>query len=87
MRVGVAVVAQRPTRLGVARGRALVPQLVARAAPEVQLALLLRARERLGVHVGEREDLARAPVLHDARHEAALVPRDGAGVKGLHAAD
>ncbi len=37
-RVAVAVVADRPHRLGVARRRALVPQLGARAAPQVQLA-------------------------------------------------
>ena len=34
-----------------------------------------RALERLGVHVGERQHLAGAPVLDDARHEAALVVR------------
>src|SRR5205807_1544182 len=37
--------------------------------------------ERLGVHVGEREDLAAAPVLDDARDEAALVEGDVGGVE------
>src|SRR5215210_2621335 len=78
-RVGVAVVAQRPDGLDVAGGRPLVPQLVARAAPEVRLPPLLRGGERLRVHVGEGEHLARAPVLHDAGREPALVPGDRAG--------
>ena len=64
-RVAVAVQAQRAYALRVAGRRALVPQLVARAAPEVQLAGLAGARERLGVGVGERQDLAGAPVLDD----------------------
>ena len=69
--VDVAVEAQRLDRLRVARRRALVPQLVARAAPEVQLAGLARARERLGVHVGERQHLAVAsPGSRTARGRA-----------------
>src|SRR3954447_19823440 len=75
-RVAVAVEPQRLDRLDVAARRALVPQLVARAAPEVQLAGLARLRHRLGVGVGEGEDLSRAPVLHDDRDEAALVVGD-----------
>ena len=74
--VGVAVVAQRLDGLGVARGRALAPQLVARAAPQVQLAGRARGLERLGVHVREREDLARLPVLDHAGHQPALVVGD-----------
>src|SRR4051812_30544187 len=57
-RVGVAVVAKRLDRLRVARRRALVPQLAARAAPQVQLARLARASHGLLVHVRERQDLA-----------------------------
>ena len=53
-----------------------MPELVARAAPEVQLAGLARALERERVHVRERQHLAAAPVLHDARHQAALVVDD-----------
>jgi hypothetical protein len=56
--VAVAVHAQRADLLRVARGRALVPELVARAAPEVQLAGLARARERLLVRIGQGEDLS-----------------------------
>ena len=75
-RVAVAVVADRLDGLRVARGRALVPQLGARAAPEVQLAGPPRRGQRLGVHVGEREHLAGAPVLDHAGHEALLVVGD-----------
>src|SRR4051794_19450676 len=74
--VAVAVEPQRLDRLRVARCRALVPQLAARAAPQVQLAGLPCARHRLLVHVRERQDLARAPVLDDAGHEPALVVGD-----------
>ena len=76
-RVAVAVDAQRAQLLHVAARRALVPQLVARAAPVVHLAGGARALERLRVHVRERQDLARPPVLRDARDEAAVVERDG----------
>src|SRR4051794_26036742 len=75
-RVAVAVEAQRPDLLDVPARRALVPQLVARAAPQVQLAGLARLRHRLGVGIGEGQDLSRAPVLHDDRDEAALVVGD-----------
>src|SRR4051794_11082735 len=84
-RVAVAVQAQRADRLRVAGGRALVPLLGARAAVEGQLARLLGAAQRLGVHVREREDLAGAPVLDDARDQALLVEGDVGGVE--HGAD
>ena len=74
--VAVAVVAQLPHALDVARGLALVPDLVAAAAVEVDLAGLEREPQRLLVHVGERQHLARARVLHHARHEPALVEAD-----------
>ena len=75
-RIRVAVVANRLQRLGVARGLALVPLLLARAAVEVHLAALARATQRLRVHVREGQDLAGPPVLDDARHQAALVECD-----------
>src|SRR5919108_6059849 len=75
-RVAVAVEAQRLHVLDVARGRALVPELLAGAAPEGQLAGLARALHGLGVGVSEGEDLSRAPVLHDDRDEALLVVGD-----------
>jgi hypothetical protein len=75
-RVGVAVVADRLDRLGVARGGALVPQLLPRAAEEVHLAALPGQAQGLGVHVGQRQDFAAAPVLHDARHQAAFIEGD-----------
>ena len=64
--VAVAVNAQRAHRLHVAAGFALVPRTLARATPQVQLARLARARERLLIHVGEHQHLSGAPVLHDA---------------------
>src|SRR5918994_5512673 len=72
-RVEVAVEAQGLHPLRVARRGALVPQLVARAAVEVQLAGLARALQRLGIEVGERQHLARRPILNHAGREAALV--------------
>src|SRR5436305_6708387 len=74
--VGVAVVAQPPDLLHVARGLALVPELLPGAAEEVRLTCRARAREGLLVHVGEREYLARERVLNDARHESVLVEGD-----------
>src|SRR3954454_14010120 len=71
--VAVAVQAQRADLLGVARRRPLVPQLVARAAPEMQLTGRAGARQRLLVGVGQSEDLSRPPVLDDDRDEAPLV--------------
>ncbi len=75
-RVAIAVDAQRPHGLHVAAGFALVPLFAARAAPQVQLAGLARALQRLLVHIGERQHLAAAPVLHHARHEAIAVVFD-----------
>jgi hypothetical protein len=72
-RVGVAVVTHCLDVLDVAGGLPLVPDLQARAAEEVRLAGLLGERQRVGVHVGEREDLSADPVLHDARDQPALV--------------
>src|SRR3954470_10683444 len=54
--VAVAVHAQGPDLLHVAGRRALVPELVAAAAPEMQLAGLAGAFDRLGVRVREGED-------------------------------
>src|SRR4051794_13668366 len=51
-RVAVAVQAQRADGLGVARRGALVPELAARARPQVQLPRLARQPDGLGVRVG-----------------------------------
>src|SRR3954454_13013085 len=75
-RVAVAVEAQGLHVLDVARGRALVPQLAAGAAPQVQLAGLAGPGHGFGVGVGEGEHLARAPILHDDRDEPLLVVGD-----------
>ena len=80
--VAVAVVADRAHRLGVPRGRALVPQLLPGAAPQMELAGGARALERPGVHVGEREHLARVPVLDHAGHEPLRVVGDPGVVHG-----
>src|SRR5687767_987352 len=58
--VGVAVVTEGLDALDVAGRAALVPELLARAAPEPRLARLARARERVRVHVRMHKDLARA---------------------------
>ena len=71
--VVVAVDAQGLDGLRVAGRRALVPQLVARAAEEVQLARLAGQAQRFFVHVGEGQDLAGAPILDDARDEAPVI--------------
>ena len=83
--VEVAVEAQRLHRLRVAGGRALVPQLVARAAVEMHLAGLARALQRLVVHVGQRQDLAGGPVLDDAGHEPASSKAISIGLRSLGA--
>src|SRR5207302_1604165 len=75
-RVAVAVKSQLPDALRVAARGALVPLLLARAAEEVQFPRGARARECLLVHVGERENLAGAPVLHHTGHEPVLVVCD-----------
>src|SRR4051812_18385789 len=80
-RVAVAVEAEGLHVLDVARGRALVPQLAAGAAPQVQLAGLAGPGHGFGVGVGEGEHLSRAPVLHDDRDETLLV------VGGVHEAE
>src|SRR5688572_23613628 len=77
-RVLVAVEAELLQALDVARGGALVPQLLARARPEPHLARLARALERLVVHVREREHLAGAGVLDYAGqklHSVIIAPR------------
>jgi hypothetical protein len=74
--IRIAVVGQGFEALGVAGGGALVPQLPAGAAPEVHLPRGPGALQGLGVHVGERQHLAAAPVLHDAGHQPPLVVVD-----------
>src|SRR5829696_3416065 len=74
-RVLVAVEAELLHPLHVARGLALVPELLARARPEPHLTRLAGALERVVVHVREREHLAGARVL------------DYAGQKLVHADD
>ena len=57
------------TAMRVPRGRALVPVLLPRPAPEPGLARLARSAERLLVHPGEHEHPAGRRVLHDRRNE------------------
>src|SRR3954451_2435369 len=74
--IGVAVVAQCPHRLHVARRLALVPELPPRTAVEPGLARVDRALERLAVHICPRQSLAGEPVLDDARDQAVGVEAD-----------
>src|SRR5436309_13198998 len=74
--IAIAVIADRLDRLRVARGGAFVPGLLARTAEQVDLTGLPRATQRFAVHVGQGQDLARTPVLHDAGNEPALVKCD-----------
>src|ERR1051325_2452912 len=69
-RIAIAVGGDVHDVLRVPRGRALVPQLVARARPEPRLARLLRPPQRLLVHVRQGQYLARARVAHDRRDQA-----------------
>ena len=66
-RVAVAVVAELDDGERVAGRLALVPELLARAAPEPRLARLARAAERLLVHPGEHQHAAVVGVLDDRR--------------------
>src|SRR5437899_3225594 len=60
----------------VAARLALLPQLVARAAVEMDLARPQRLVERLAIHVREHQHRAGRGVLHDRGDEAALVEAD-----------
>ena len=62
-RVAVAVVAELAQAHHVPRGFAFVPELLPRAAVEVELAGLERQPQGLLVRVGERQDLAAGEVL------------------------
>ena len=68
-RVAVAVHSEFFERERVAGSLAFPPQLLPRAAPEMDLTGLAREAVCLLVHVGEGEDLAGARVLDDARDE------------------
>src|SRR5205807_4805241 len=68
-RVTVAVLGDVHHLLRVAARGALVPQLVPAAAPEPRLTRFPRLRQRLLVHVGEREDRAAARVADDGGNE------------------
>ena len=70
-RVAVAVVAQLLDRHRVAARRALVPVLLAAAAPEPRLARLARAALGLGVHPREHQHAAGLGVLDDRGAELA----------------
>ncbi len=72
-RIAVAIQGHRPHRLGVAAGRALVPQLAARAAPEPGLPALEGALQRVAVHVRQGQHAAAAGVLHHGRDQPLVV--------------
>ena len=75
--IAVAVVAQFAHLLNVAGRLTLVPQRPSRTAPEPGGAGLQCLVKRFTVHVGEHEDLAGGPLLHDAGHEPVRPEDDG----------
>src|SRR2546421_462531 len=75
-RVAIAVVPDLANALQVARSPALVPELVPRAAVEVDLPGLAGAAQRLVVHVSKRKHLTGVPVLHHAGHQPVFVEMD-----------
>jgi len=72
-RVTVAVGSQVDRVQRVAARLALPPERVARSAVEVDLARPLGRLDGIAIHPREHEDRARPGILHDRRHEAALV--------------
>src|SRR5687767_13670201 len=64
-RVAVAVVPGLAEPLAVAGGGSLDPDLLAGPAPVGHLTGLERAAQRVGVHVGDLEDVAAPVLLHD----------------------
>src|SRR3981081_351102 len=75
-RVGVAVRNELDEMKDVSARLAFLPELVARAAVEVDLARPQRRVERLAVHVREHEHRACGGVLHDRGDQPALVEAD-----------
>src|SRR6185369_3118695 len=75
-RVAVAVVAELAQVHEVPRSFALLPELVAGAAVEMEVAVLQRQFEGARAHVSEHQNLAAGEVLDDARHQALLVEFD-----------
>lgn len=65
--------------LGVARGRALVPELPAAAGKIDRLTDFKGLAERFLVHVGDHEDLVRVRILRDRDDETILVELRGKG--------
>ena len=72
-RVAVAVGPHLDGVQRVAARLALLPERVARAAVEVDLAGALGRLDRVAVHPREHQHAAGPRVLHDRRHKAALV--------------
>jgi len=63
--------------LDVARGRALVPESLPAARPEVCLAGFQGALQGFGIHVGYHEYLEGVDILHHGRDQAAFVEFEG----------
>ena len=66
-------------RLGVARGRAFVPELLAAAGKIDRFSDFERLAERFLVHVGDHEDFVRVRILRDRDDETVLVELRGKG--------
>src|SRR5579863_2671419 len=75
-RVGVAIDKDAPDALTVARGLALLPQLLAASRKEPRPSCLERALQRLFVHVANHQDVSRRRLLHDRRDEPVRVETD-----------
>src|SRR5262249_46885439 len=72
-RIAVAVKANVNDALSGARGRAFMPKLSPRTAPEPGLASLQGLRQTLGVHMRDHQDLVGVVVLHDSRDQSLII--------------
>jgi len=81
-RVAVAIRLELDEVQGVSARLTFLPERIAGAAVEVDLAGPLGRFDRGAIHPGEHEHRAGAGVLHDRRHEAALVESH---VRDVHA--
>jgi hypothetical protein len=78
-RILIAVGEDLLDRLGVARGRAFVPELLAAAGKIDCFSDFERLAERFLVHVGDHEDFVRVRILRDRDDETVLVELGGKG--------
>ena len=82
-RITVAVERDVDDLLRVARRLTFVPELISRSRPEPRLFSFESSREALAIHVSEREHFASRGILHDGRHQPALVKANVVNVDHL----